>query len=263
MSAIMSLMTTATSNRPWYRYGFRAPIIGAAFVCVGLVWIGCTAARLSHYRNVVMSIESPGGRLYYEEGFDHSDQRVLRLIGGEDPLAHVESVLLLMPLDRVDAEHAVLSELPNLTSVHVVGPGFTDADLKQLNGLAKLNTLELGGTSISDDGLSCLRDIKGLERIFLQGSQISGVGFRHLSEQRNLSWMDLRDSRFADAGMVHLNKFRTLRLLHLDRTLITDTGLAHLENLTSLRSLRLCGTRVTDDGAAKLRKALPDCDIVR
>ena len=45
---------------------------------------------------------------------------------------------------------------------------------------------------------------------------------------------------------------------------MTDAGVAHLKNLTALQNLDLesC-VRVTDAGVAALKRALPNCKILR
>ena len=44
---------------------------------------------------------------------------------------------------------------------------------------------------------------------------------------------------------------------------ITDAGLVHLKGLVSLKTLYLIMTKVTDTGVADLKKALPDCRILK
>ena len=44
---------------------------------------------------------------------------------------------------------------------------------------------------------------------------------------------------------------------------ITDAGLVHLKGLTGLQTLNLAGTKVTDAGVAELKKALPNCEIIK
>ena len=51
--------------------------------------------------------------------------------------------------------------------------------------------------------------------------------------------------------------------LSISGTKVTDAGLKELAGLTSLQTLVLNDTEVTDAGIAELRKALPDCRIIR
>jgi hypothetical protein len=53
-----------------------------------------------------------------------------------------------------------------------------------------------------------------------------------------------------------------LKALKLDMTSVGDAGLAHGTGFRKLNTLDLTRTRVTDEGAEKLRRALPDCEIL-
>jgi hypothetical protein len=59
----------------------------------------------------------------------------------------------------------------------------------------------------------------------------------------------------------------SLIFLDLRISPITDAGLAHLHGLTTLRSVRLGGsevdTKFTKEAIAELKKAIPNCTIVR
>ena len=66
-----------------------------------------------------------------------------------------------------------------------------------------------------------------------------------------------------DAGLVHLKGQSTLRSLNLRGTKITDAGLVHLKGLTNLQQLFLTDTQVTDTGVGDLKKALPNCNIIK
>ena len=62
---------------------------------------------------------------------------------------------------------------------------------------------------------------------------------------------------------MHLKGLANLQTLHLSGPKITDAGLVHLNGLTQLQDLGLQQTKVTDAGVAELKKALPDCKIVK
>ena len=54
-----------------------------------------------------------------------------------------------------------------------------------------------------------------------------------------------------------------LQTLGLAGTYVTDAGLKELAALKQLQTLRLDNTKVTDAGIAELKKALPDCKILK
>lgn len=60
-----------------------------------------------------------------------------------------------------------------------------------------------------------------------------------------------------------INCLRNLRVLVLSSSRITNAGLQHVERLTHLRMLCLNGTKVTEQGITRIKKALPNCRIVR
>lgn len=62
------------------------------------------------------------------------------------------------------------------------------------------------------------------------------------------------------AELRHLHGLRTLRLEGLE---VSDADLEQLEMLKSLRLLNLSWTNVTDAGIARIKRALPECRIVR
>jgi hypothetical protein len=74
--------------------------------------------------------------------------------------------------------------------------------------------------------------------------------------------LDLQTPRITDSGLEYFSDWPRLRILLLDGTTITDEGLAHLKVLTSLEYLTLRNTRVSAEGVEKLKRALPDCEIV-
>ena len=65
------------------------------------------------------------------------------------------------------------------------------------------------------------------------------------------------------AGLKELRHFQGLSELRLDGLPITDADLTDLECMPNLRFLSLWQSGVTDAGIGRLRKALPECLIVR
>ena len=49
----------------------------------------------------------------------------------------------------------------------------------------------------------------------------------------------------------------------LEFTTITDAGLEHIKGMTNLRGINIGGTQVADAGVAALKKALPNCTIIK
>jgi mono/diheme cytochrome c family protein len=123
-------------------------------------------------------------------------------------------------------------------SFHMLGSKVTDKDIAILSSLKGLAHLDLGQTSITDAGLAHLKGLKDLTRLHLEGTKIT------------------------DAGLVNLKELHNLTYLNLYGTNITDVGLEHLSPLTKLKDLYLWQTKVTEAGVSKLKKALPQVEIV-
>ena len=87
------------------------------------------------------------------------------------------------------------------------------------------------------------------------------VNLKGLAKLQNLC---LSGTKITDAGLVHLKGLTALKDLDLLLvTNVTDAGLVHLKGLTNLRTLSLSGTKVTSAGVADLKKALPNCTIIK
>ncbi len=77
-----------------------------------------------------------------------------------------------------------------------------------------------------------------------------------------LQYLYLCNTQVTDADLEHLKGLTNLRYLNLTNTQITDAGLEHLKGLSNLENLELDDTQVTAEKRAKLRKALPNCEIL-
>ena len=82
-------------------------------------------------------------------------------------------------------------------------------------------------------------------------------------EQGEVVEVNLMNTQITDAGLVHLKELTELQTLFLGDTQITDAKLVRLKGLNNLQELYLTGTKVTDAGVADLKKALPNCLIIK
>jgi Leucine-rich repeat (LRR) protein len=116
---------------------------------------------------------------------------------------------------------------------------------------------------VTDAGLKELAGLK-LKYLSIPDRAKTELGLKHylaaLEAPTNLS---LQGWQLTDAGLKELAGLTSLQSLYLDGTQVTDAGLKELAGLTSLQTLVLNDTEVTDAGIAELRKALPDCRIIR
>ena len=150
----------------------------------------------------------------------------------------LEHTTLNSPKREVDAGLVLLKHLPELRRVILYNSTVTDAGLEHLSGLSKLKHLNLGYTLTTDDGLKHLANLTQLELLSLQSTQIT------------------------NDGLVHLRGMTKLSLLDLSVGSITDAGFDHLKELKGLRKLQVSFGMAPDD-VERLRKKLPDCEILK
>jgi mono/diheme cytochrome c family protein len=137
----------------------------------------------------------------------------------------------------------------------MIGPVAQNDDHLDIN-------LHLAGANVSDASLSVLTGLKGVVRLDLGSTPITDAGLQRIKGLKELTELHLENTKITDAGMPSLADMKALTYLNLYGTGITDAGLMHLSGLTNLKHLYVWQTKVTDDGAAKLKKALPQVDIV-
>jgi hypothetical protein len=124
-------------------------------------------------------------------------------------------------------------------SFYLEGAKIKDAHLAPLASLKKVAQLHLGGTSVTDAGLVHLKGLTDLEQLHLEKTQIT------------------------DKGLANLSGLKKLEYLNIYGTAVTDAGLEHLSSLANLKNLYVWQTKATDAGIEKLKKALPNCNVVK
>ena len=123
--------------------------------------------------------------------------------------------------------------------------------------------LRMAGAAANDASLTYVSKLPGTSRLDLGQTAITDAGLARLKGLKNITALHLEGTRVTDAGLTALQDMRSLEYLNLYNTGITDAGLEHLTRLTNLRHLYVWQTKVTDAGVAKLKKALPQVDIVQ
>ncbi len=189
----------------------------------------------------------------------------------------------------------LLCEVPNLQFLRLHNSRVTDAGLRHLGRLPSLEVLDLGagrvgdgaqGTLFTDIGLANLADATKLRALRLYRTRITGARLAELSgltelrvlrisdapledahleglvHLRNLECLQLLNTPTSDTGLVHIGRLTHLKNLWLNETQVTDAGLEDLVRLSELRALSLTGTKVTDQGVQRLRKILPETEIL-
>ena len=148
---------------------------------------------------------------------------------------------------------AVVAKIEKLGGM--IGPIAQNDDHLDIN-------LHLAGANVSDASLTPLAGLKGVQRLDLGMTPITDTGVAKLKGLKDLTELHLEGTKITDTSMGVVGEFKALTYLNLYNTAITDAGLMQLSHLTNLKHLYVWQTKVTADGAGKLKKALPQVDIV-
>ncbi len=119
------------------------------------------------------------------------------------------------------------------------------------------------GEKITDQCLADLEILKTLVHLNLRGQAVTDAMLVHLRPLTSLSRLHLELTPVTDKGLENLKGLVNLEYLNLYGTAVTDAGLKNLEGMKKLKSLYLWQTKVTDAGVARLRRSLPQVEIVR
>lgn len=143
--------------------------------------------------------------------------------------------------------------------------------------------LPLTASSLDDArDLPVVGDVTGID---LAGNRyLNDEGLEHLSELTSLEELNLRDTSATIKTLSQLPTLQRLRVLNISGLAISDKIIAYLpgnledldvshteigdffaSDLTHLNSLKrvvMIGTKVTPQGIARLKKVMPDCEIV-
>ncbi len=185
-------------------------------------------------------------------------------------------------LKRLDLEGTkitdnTLQHLSALTSLEVLNIGYvlvTDSGVEALASLSNLRELTLGGNKLTDAGLQPLRQLPNLTYLDLGGEQRedSGIwsvsfaqpGLEAIATLKHLRRLRLEDTMITARGLVTIGSLPQLESLDLhDCERIGDDAVPILASMRALRSVDLTGTKITAAGLEKLRRAKPDCRILK
>lgn len=187
-----------------------------------------------------------------------------------------------------DVDLSYLASLNHLTYLAVSdSDDVTDTGLEPVVNLKNLQMLVLSNCdNITDSGLQHLEDLERIQMLFLNCTRFTGGGLVHVKNLKDLRvlWADcnntrpdlehvkdleelqaliLIEARTTDASLEHLKTLKNLEHLALESANITDAGLKHLESLKNLKMLYFDSAQCTEAAVESLRKALPNCEIVR
>ncbi len=212
---------------------------------------------------------------------------------GLESLARVSGLKsLVLSLKSLEpGAFARLRGLPNLEQVTLQGAFVTKELLSELTQWKQVKRLSLGwGKTLTDEGLGSIAKMSQLESLtLLLALGITDAGMEEVGKLTNLRELSLFGSGIGDAGIAKLSNLTQLRALNLsvasDRH-VTGKSLRALSRLTELETLDLFGAKVSDEdidvlagfkklkrvqlsrtavspeGAERLRKLLPDAEVL-
>jgi len=149
-----------------------------------------------------------------------------------------------------------------LSYVNLNSSRFDDRRVNLLQGHSNLVYLSLTKTRISDAALDVVGQLKSLRWLLLSQTDITDAGVAKLSALSNLQTLTLRSTRISDQALESVSHLPSLRTLVIGDTNISDAGIQSLVAMKHLSILHLEGTKITESGLQRLRREMPQCEII-
>lgn len=186
-----------------------------------------------------------------------------------------------------DDDLLLLGKLSRLSRLQLQGTGISDQSMATISQLERLNYLGIGKTKVTDAGVALLGHMEALERLNLQDTKVTSEGIKLLVALPKLNGLYLNETQVDDAAVRHLALMKHLRRVEMCRTRITSAALEHFAALEKLEELHIAeagaggpgltqlgamkgikvlnlrGVPVDSDTLERLRRALPQCQILR
>lgn len=164
-----------------------------------------------------------------------------------------------LPLSTKEMEP--IGKLQGLETVRLSGVGLRDEGVQYLCQNKNLTTLWLFDNPISDVSMQAIAELDELRSLNINNTRVTDIS--DLASLQNLQSLYIAFLRLDDADLEVLTQLPKLELLHLHATPITDASISSLEQLHGLRELGIPGTHISQQGFERLKRALPDCQILR
>ncbi len=201
-------------------------------------------------------------KLYNLEEIDQVKTLISLKISGRDTYSRRGKVIAKHPkletLELVSTERYAYQDVPELTNVkRLIMNNASSSSLVELKKLDKLESIEISISFFDEDAGKDLAEIKNLT--YLNIDCIRHHTAKHLSQLTQVQTLVLSSRnnsiRFVPPKEPFVAPPKQLSL--------NDDSLKELVTLKNLRYLEISDTDVTEKGIEELRKALPDCVIIR
>jgi hypothetical protein len=176
-------------------------------------------------------------------------------------LAALAALLAASPALRAD-DPPKLSEGEQKAMAKIRQLGGLAMELAQNDSHVEVSYQQREG-KFTDENLLPLKELKSLVHLNLRGQEVTDAHLVHLKDLTGLTRLHLEKTKVTDKGLENLKGLVNLEYLNLYGTEVTDAGLENLAGMKKLKSLYLWQTKVTDSGVEKLKKELPQVEIVR
>ncbi len=220
---------------------FRMLALFTIAACVLLSWVGRTLDRVRRQRDIVVSLESRGASVYFEQR--RGSMLLSYLV--EDAYAFAEDVWIHDHDSFQEHDFALLAGLPELKTLHLQGSRVTDRALQHVAQLPKLATLSLDSTRVTADGLAQLSALPELEWLDLAGETVSNDLLQRIGSLNKLRVVRFDGTRVTAAGCEHLADLPELRTLVFFRSSLD--GLRFLDKLQGLEELLFIDTALDEE----------------
>jgi hypothetical protein len=145
-----------------------------------------------------------------------------------------------------------------------VGRELTDRGIETLVQNRRLKGLILFNSQVTDRCFSSLAKMPRLAELDLVATSVGKTeGFAEISRLKNLTFLDLRRTSVGTfAHCEAIGRLQNLEALTLRGLPVNDEGASAFLNLKKLKMLDIVGTKVSPDTAAKLKRTLPQTDVL-
>ena len=138
------------------------------------------------------------------------------------------------------------SQLPLLTSYHVVGDGFEDRHAPLLLECNGLSYVTLGSSHVTDSSMLAVSEMRNLRVLGIANTQITNKGIALLQDHAALESLWLCNNLIDDDVCSSIARMPRLKRLVLKEPRLMGRGITELRKCQSLESLCLDGISVTD-----------------
>jgi len=156
-----------------------------------------------------------------------------------------------------------LAKLPQLSVLRLTRVILDDEAFLALPAIPELKELEFQADELTDEGIARITAFPALQSLALARSRLTDAGLSHVASLKHLKSLSLEDcAGVTSAGMQHLVGLAELRHLTLRGTAVRVDGLTQLAANRKLTKLNILTTQASAADIEKLRKSLPNCEIV-